>query len=91
MTDENETSSPLTFPCDFPIKVMGKSTAAFEEKVINIILHTFPTIDLGTVTRRYSKDNNYLALTVVVHAESKAQLDQVYQALTDAEEVLMSL
>jgi len=87
---END-ESPLQFPTDFPIKIMGKATEQFEEMAIALVLRTFPTTNLNTISKRLSKDQNYLAITVVVHAKSRAELDKLYQDLTAAPEVLMVL
>ena len=92
MSDPNEEySSPIEFPCDFIIKVMGKADEKFEEAVFTIILHHFPTFDRNLITKRASKDNNYWALTFTVYVESKPQLDKIYQDLSDCQEVLMAL
>lgn len=86
-----EYSSPLKFPCDFIIKVMGESTPEFETRVLAIVQQHFPQVDAAQFTKRPSKDNNYIALTVTVYAESKAQLDACYQDLSSEPMVLMAL
>ena len=43
------------------------------------------------VSMRPSKNGNYIAVTITINATSKAQLDRIYQAMTDHEHVLMSL
>lgn len=91
MTDEPEFVSLLKFPCDFPIKVMGKNTPDFEDIVLNIVRRHFPTIDVNTsISQRLSKDATYIALTIVVSAQSKEQLDKLYLEITATPEVLMS-
>jgi len=91
MSNEQETSSPIKFPCDFIVKIMGKANTQFEERVINIILRHFPDNDLQSIKKRSSRDNNYLSLSITVHPENQAQLDELYQELTNAEEVLFAL
>ena len=81
----------LKFPCDFSVKVMGKKDEAFETAVFAIVKQHFPDIKENAIKQRDSKKGNYLALTITVHAEDKASLDKLYQALTDAPEVLMAL
>jgi uncharacterized protein len=88
---EQESSSPIKFPCDFMVKIMGKANSQFEERVINIVLRHFPDTDLQSIKKRASRDNNYLSLSITVHPENKAQLDGLYQELTNAEEVLFAL
>ena len=89
MDKDNETL--LEFPCDFPIKAMGKANCGLEARVISIIRRHVPDLGEGAVTSRLSKQGNYLSVTVVVRATSRAQLDAIYQDLTDCEQVLVAL
>jgi putative lipoic acid-binding regulatory protein len=81
----------LKFPCQFPIKVMGRSDLEFDVLVIDIVRRHVPAIQEQAVTSRPSKDGNYLAVTVIVQATSKQQLDAIYQDLTSNPQVLMTL
>ena len=81
----------LTFPCDFPLKIVGKANADFEALVQTALHKHFPGISEKAIYKRPSKDGNFLAITAMVHAESKAQLDAVYQELTASPLVLMML
>lgn len=95
MTDNENNKTPtdsiIKFPCDFTIKIMGKATDAFEIKALDIIKQHFKKVDKKNISKRLSKDGNYLSLSVSVFAKSKAGLDKVYQALSDCDEVLMTL
>jgi len=88
---DNERSSPIKFPCDFVVKVMGKATTGFEECVFNIVLRHFPDNDLHNVNKRPSRDNNYVALSITVHPENQKQLDALYEDLSKSKEVIMAL
>ncbi len=81
----------LEFPCQFPIKVMGKSNLEFDLLVIEIVRRHVPDLHELAVKTRASKDANYLAVTVTIKATSKAQLDAIYQDLTSHPQVLMAL
>lgn len=81
----------LKFPCDFPIKVFGLASDEFERSVLNIIQKYVPNISNQAIKSRKSDKGNYLALTIVVHVESKIQLDQIYQELSSSPKVLMAL
>jgi putative lipoic acid-binding regulatory protein len=87
----NTDESPLTFPCDFPIKAMGRKGGALEHVVMDIMRRHVGDITECTVQVRESKGGNYLSMTVTFRAESRAQLDAIYQELSDCEEVLMAL
>ncbi len=86
-----EPESLLEFPCEFPIKAMGKCSAVFEAQVIDIMRRHVPDLDETTITRRLSQGGNYLAITVTIQAASRAQLDAIYQDLTACKDVLMAL
>jgi hypothetical protein len=81
----------LEFPCQFPIKAMGKADLELDLLVIEIVRRHAPDINEGTVTTRPSKDGNYIAVTVTIEASSKRQLDAIYQDLHDHPYVLMVL
>ncbi len=81
----------LEFPCEFAIKAMGKSDLEFDLLVVEIVSRHAPDLNQNAVTTRPSKDGNYLAVTVKIQATSKAQLDAIYQDLTDHPHVLMAL
>lgn len=87
MTDD----SPLQFPCRFSIKAMGKSGLELDITVIEIVRRHSPGINEGAVSIRPSKDGNYIAVTVVIDAHSRQQLDAIYQDLSDHPQVLMVL
>ncbi len=81
----------LEFPCQFPIKAMGKTDLELDVLVIEIVRRHVPDINESAVTTRPSKDGNYVAVTIIVEATSKQQLDAIYQDLTDHPHVLMAL
>jgi hypothetical protein len=73
--------SPLTFPCAFPIKVMGKTQPGFAQEILAIVQQHAPDFDAGTLEMRASSAGNYLSLTATVNAKSREQLDDLYRAL----------
>ena len=88
-TEEQETL--LEFPCKFPVKAMGRSDDGFEAMVTKIILVHAEIFAGEPVTTNPSSSGNYISVTVTIEAVSKAQLDRIYQDLTDCEQVLVSL
>lgn len=87
----SETESLLEFPCQFPIKAMGKSCENFDAIVVEIVRRHVGDIREGAVSSRPSRAGNYTAVTVVIEATSREQLDAIYQGLTDSPDVLMAL
>ena len=88
-TGEQETL--LEFPCEFPVKAMGLDEEGFEALVTGIILAHAEMSAGQTVTTIPSSSGKYLSVTVTIEAVSKAQLDRIYQDLTDCEQVLVAL
>ena len=89
MREEEE--SPLQFPCQFPIKAMGRTHCNLDLLVVEIVRRHAPDIPEGAVYSRESAAGNYVSVTVVVNATSREQLDAIYQELVDCESVIMAL
>ena len=81
----------LKFPTPFPIKAMGRREDGFAQTMLEIILKHAPDFDAGTLEMRPSKNGNFLSVTATINAQSKAQLDDIYRALTAHPAVLMAL
>ena len=85
-------STPLQeFPSDFPIKVMGRHGSELRTLTQAIIERHAGPLAESNVRTRTSGDGNFLALTYVVNATSRAQLDAIYRELTACKSVLMAL
>lgn len=87
----SETESPLTFPCDFVIKVFGNKNDAFESAVMSIINQHCPDVAENAYNYRPSKDEKYLAISANIHVDSREQLDNIYRELSANPNVLMVL
>ena len=81
----------LEFPCDFPIKAMGKSGNDFDALVVEIVRKHCPDLLEGAVKSRLSKAGNYVSVTVTIQARNRSQLDNIYFDLSAHEKVLMAL
>ncbi len=74
--------SLITYPTDFPIKVMGANVDGFATAMARVAQAFDPAFDESTIERRPSKAGNYLGLTLTVHVTSREQLDELYRTLT---------
>ena len=83
--------SPLAFPCDFPIKVMGRKQPGFAQAVTDVVLRHAPDFDPATIEMRPSRQGRYLSVTCVVRATSREQLDTLYRELCDHPSVVTVL
>ena len=79
------------FPSDFPIKVMGRRDSDLRALTQTIIERHAGPLPESSIRTRTSGDGNFLALTYVVHATSREQLDAIYRELTACKSVLMAL
>lgn len=86
-----ENGSPFDFPCDIPVKVFGRNDDEFRAVVFGIVRTYFPGFSDTAMTERLSREDRYLSLTVTVRAETRAQIDALYTALTAHDAVLMVL
>lgn len=87
----SEQDTLLEFPCQFPIKAMGRADDEFEALVITLVRKHAPDLHEGAVKTRDSQGGKYLSVTVTVTATSRDQLDNIYRELTACEQVLMAL
>jgi uncharacterized protein len=79
------------FPSDFPIKVMGRHDSDLRALTQGIIERHAGPVAESSVRTRTSADGNFLALTYLVRANSREQLDAIYRELTACKSVLMAL
>jgi putative lipoic acid-binding regulatory protein len=81
----------LEFPCDFPVKIVGRADEEFEPLVLTIVERHAPDFDRARASSRLSSDGNFISVTCTILARNQAQLDMLYQELSDHERVLMAL
>lgn len=83
--------SLLSFPTEFPIKVMGRDTPEFQRAVTDIVQRHAGDAGPLKVSSRPSAGGNFVAVTVVFEARNQAQLDAIYRDLSAHELVLLAL
>ena len=83
-------SSPIEFPLVYPLKAIGHNADDFEEFIVSVV-QTHAPLSARTVTIRPSRGGKYLAVTVTFVADSREQLDAIYQQLSSSKRVLVAL
>ena len=78
-TEERE--SALTFPCTFPIKIMGRTQDGFAQAIAEVVCKHATDFDPSALEMRASKEGNWLSFTATVNANSREQLDNLYREL----------
>lgn len=81
----------IEYPCDFPIKIMGKTAPGFAQTIVELVRRHAPDFEAASVEMRTSKQSRYLSVTCTVRATSREQLDKLYQELCDHPIVVMVL
>ncbi|MBT8087809.1 MAG: DUF493 domain-containing protein [Gammaproteobacteria bacterium] len=81
----------IEFPCEFPIKMMGRDSAEFRELARSIVEAHAGAVDDSRVTAAVSRNGRFVSVTVTITATSQQQLDDIYQAATAHDDVLMAL
>lgn len=90
MTDDKQ-ESLLEFPCEFPIKMMGRVAGDFRQTAIVLVEKHTGTISDNAIKTVPSRKGNFLSVTVTIVAESQEQLDNIYRDLTAHDDVLVAL
>ena len=72
----------IDYPCDFPIKIMGRGGGDFTRDMIAVVLRHAPDFAAETVEIRASRGGAYLSLTCTVRAVSRTQLDDLSRELS---------
>jgi len=89
MNDESD--ELFNFPCQFPIKIMGRCDCELETIVIETVNRHVSNLSENAVKTRPSGKGNFMSVTVTITAHSREQIDNIYLELTAREEVLMAL
>lgn len=81
--------SPLKFPTDYPIKVLGRPSDEFRARVHAIMLKHAPDLETSRMTERLSEKGNFIAITYVIVAQSREQVTALATELAQCESVTM--
>jgi uncharacterized protein len=81
----------LTFPTDYPIKVVGKPDDAFRARLHAVVLRHAPDLTAERVRERPSANGNFVSITYLVPAVSAAQIEALVTELRACEGVVMLL
>ena len=71
----------ITFPCEYPIKVLGRAVDAFEPTVMTIFRQRAPGFAEERVVVKPSRNGTFHSITVTIEAQSETQLQQIHEDL----------
>jgi putative lipoic acid-binding regulatory protein len=81
----------LTFPCDYPIKVMLRAGEGLRAQVDAVMArHSGPTV-IESATTRPSAQGNFSAVTYTIRARDAGHIAALFADLKDIAGVLMVL
>lgn len=83
--------SAIEFPCEFPIKMMGRDTPEFRMTARALIENHVGPVGEGAIRVNLSGKGNFVSITVTVTAISQKQLDDIYRDVSGHDDVLMAL
>ncbi len=81
----------LSFPCDFPIKMMGRDEPGFREAAVALVEQHAGAISDDAIRTAMSRKGNFLSITITINAKNQKQLDDIYRDLSKNEEILVAL
>ena len=81
----------LEFPCTFPIKIMGRADVGFSDIAARLVERHAGPVAADRVQTTQSRNGNFLSVTITIEAQSQAQLDSIYNDLSNHEEILVAL
>ncbi len=82
-------ASPLQFPTDYPIKVVGRSARDFRARIDAVVLQYSPGLPPERISERGSGAGNFTSITYTIVAQSREQVTTLVAALVATEGVLM--
>lgn len=71
----------IEFPCDYPVKVLGRTGDTFEAVVLGVFERHAPGFDQARVTVRASGKGTFTAMTVFITATGVEQLEALHRDL----------
>ncbi len=83
--------SAISFPCQFPIKMMGRDTPEFRATARALVEKHAGAVADDAVQTALSRNARFVSVTVTIIAESQEQLDDIYRDVTSHDDVLMAL
>ncbi len=81
----------LQFPTDYPLKVLGRPADEWRARVHAIVLRHVPTLEPQRMSERLSANGNFVSISYLLRAESRAQIEALVRELQACEGVVMLL
>ena len=90
MTEQEQQDAPkIEFPCQYPIKVVGRAAPDYQQFVIDIIQKHAADLDLDTVKLQPSRHGNFCSVRFTITATGVDQLEAIFEELKASGRVTM--
>jgi putative lipoic acid-binding regulatory protein len=89
MADVDPADVKIEFPCDYPIKILGRQCEEFHATVLSVVEMHSPDYDRTSVNVKQSSKGTFSSLTVTIIATGPEQLEALHQGLKDTGLVTM--
>ena len=87
----SEEPPKIVFPCEYPIKVLGRAGDAFQPAVMAVFNQHAAGFPEQAVLVKDSRNGTFQSITITIEAQSEEQLRQIHQDLMDTGLVSMVL
>jgi putative lipoic acid-binding regulatory protein len=71
----------IEFPCEYPIKVLGRSSNAFRGIILDVFERHAPGFDQTSIQVRDSAKGTFTSLTITITATGTDQLQALHEDL----------
>lgn len=88
---KNSDQPQITFPCDYPIKVIGDMTPDFKDFVVRVTRRHDPHLRDEDVSVNSSRNGRFLSVRLVIRATGEAQIAALFTELKESGRVRMVL
>lgn len=79
----------IEFPCDYPIKVLGRDTEGFEATIYAVFERHAPGFDRSLTKTKGSRKGTFTSITITIIATGPEQLESLHQDLLATGQVQM--
>lgn len=81
----------ITFPCDYPIKVIGDMTPDFKDFVTRVAQRHDPQLSEASVSVNSSRNGRFLSVRLIIRATGESQISALFTELKESGRVRMVL
>lgn len=81
MNIDDPEAPKIEFPCDYPIKILGRQVAEFETVVLEVVKKHAPQHDSSSIALKESSKGTFVSLSLMITATGKDQLEAMHRDL----------